>query len=166
MTEFNTLMNTTVVQHGHAHTDTAVSKTLLTRSNVLLLTQQAEDAVLKPADSGGWPHPLRAALAARIASQHALPELASHYVQMSCDDKFKCIADLADDGGELNLQHVIAFIDQVAVKPRDINAADIRILQEHAVSDANIVRLTQLVAFMAYQVRLIAGLKLMTEVFR
>jgi uncharacterized protein YciW len=164
MTDLNTIMNTTAVRFGHARGDTALTKSLQTRSRVLLLTQQAEDAVLKPADSGGWPHELRIALAARIATQNALPELASHYAQMICDDKFNGVADLSNDGSELNLQHVVAFIDQVAVRPRDIEGADIRILQDHAISDADIVRLTQLVAFMAYQLQLIAGLKLMTEV--
>ncbi len=162
MTDVNTIANTTAVRYGYTPTDSAVTKALLARNHVLQLTQQAEDAVLKPRDAGGWPHALRAALAARFSSQNALPELASHYAQMIEEDKFTGIADLSNDGSELNLQYVIAFMDRVAIRPRDIDDTDIRILQNHAVSDADIVRLTELNAFMAYQLRLIAGLQLLT----
>ena len=42
-----------------------------------------------------------------------------------------------------------------------MTAADVSDLQRAGISDADIVRLAELVAFMAYQLRLVAGLRLM-----
>ena len=54
-----------------------------------------------------------------------------------------------------------AFTDQVATRPSAITAADIQNLQDAGIADADIVRLTELNAFLAYQIRLDAGLALM-----
>jgi len=143
--------------------DAALDAALLARSDVLIMTQEAEDAVLKPLDCGCWPQALRAALAARIATHNSLPELALHYTQMISDDPFNDVANPSNDGSAMNLAHVVAFMDGVTVQPRDISASDVQQLQDAAVSDADIVKLTELIAFMAYQTRLIVGLKLLSR---
>ena len=56
----------------------------------------------------------------------------------------------------------MAFVDKVANDTRNIDAQDIAGLQTAGVSDADIVRLCELVAFLAYQLRVVAGLRLMT----
>lgn len=156
--------SSTAVRYSAIQEDSPVMEALQARSNVLQMTQQAEDAVLRPVDCGAWSHSLRAALAARIAINNGLAELASNYAAMITDDDCRAIADTGNDGSAENLAHVVAFMDSVAVCPRDVVDTDIRTLQENGVSDADIVRLTELNAFMAYQVRLIAGLKLLGEV--
>jgi len=170
MTDIDTISSTTAVRYGSepagssisTSLSTSMSAALLARSDVLFMTQEAENAVLKPMDSGGWPHSLRAALAARVATQNELPELALHYTGMITDNQYKAVTDTANNGKELNLTHVLAFMDSVTVQPRDITANDVQLLQDAAVSDADIVRLTELNAFMAYQMRLIIGLKLLS----
>jgi uncharacterized protein YciW len=52
-------------------------------------------------------------------------------------------------------------MDKVAAHTREVEAGDIAGLQAAGVADADIVRLAELNAFLAYQVRLIAGLRLM-----
>ncbi len=73
------------------------------------------------------------------------------------------LTDPTDDGTALKLALVMSFVDRAAVRPRDIAATDIAALQASGVSDADIVRLCELNAFLSYQLRLIAGLRLMNE---
>lgn len=163
MTDLETIRKTTALLCTSTPNNSSMDAALLARSDVLIMTQEAEDAVLKPLDCGNWPHCLRAALAARIATHNSLPELALHYTQRISDDNYNDVANPSNNGSALNLTHVIAFMDGVTVQPRDINESDIRQLQDAAVSDADIVKLTELIAFMAYQTRLIVGLKLLSR---
>ena len=162
MTEVEGLKTTTSTLLGVKSSNPSIDAALLARKEVLMMTQAAEDAVLSPTDCGSWPPALRAALAARIASLNALPELADRYSQLIKDDRYASIANPAESGSALNLAPVLAFMDGVAAQPKDINANDITTLQQASVSDADIVRLTELNAFMAYQIRLIAGLNLLS----
>jgi uncharacterized protein YciW len=59
------------------------------------------------------------------------------------------------------LSAILAFVDKVANQTRHTTAKDITGLQAAGVSDADIVRLCELVAFLAYQIRVISGLRLM-----
>ena len=56
---------------------------------------------------------------------------------------------------------LISFADKAANDTKNILAEDISKLQAVGVSDADIVRLCELIAFVAYQVRVAAGLRLM-----
>ena len=56
---------------------------------------------------------------------------------------------------------LIPFVDKAANDTKDIMAEDISKLQAVGVSDADIVRLCELIAFVAYQVRVVVGLRLM-----
>jgi uncharacterized protein YciW len=74
------------------------------------------------------------------------------------------LADPAFKGdGDAKLTAVLAYTDLVTQAPKDAAASDITQLQNAGVSDADIVRLAELNAFLAYQIRLIAGLRLMKE---
>lgn len=137
----------------------ATAKAAETRANIFALTQAAEEAVLRPRDTGPWPHALRAALAARIARLNGEAALAERHLAAAGD--FAPLADLAQDGAAERLGVVIAFMDKVAVDTRAVVAGDIEALQAAGVADADIVRLAELNAFLAYQLRVIAGLRLM-----
>jgi len=115
--------------------------------------------VLRPHQTGRWSHPLRAALAARIATLNAEPQLAADYAEGAGD--FAALADPAQDGAAQGLAEVVAFMDKVAADTRHVSAGDIAALQAAGVADADIVRLAELNAFLAYQIRVIAGLRLM-----
>ena len=137
----------------------ANSEAVALRSNIFQMSATAEQATLRPKDAGGWPHPLRAALAARIAALNAAEELARHYAGDAGD--YAALADPGDDGTADGLGPIIAHIDKVATRTRDVEAADITALQTAGISDADIVRLCELNAFLAYQLRVISGLRLM-----
>ena len=130
----------------------------LIRANVLELTQAAADAVLAPVDSGAWPAELRAAFAVRIARLNDEDTLATRYGARAGGDG--PLADPAVDGTAEGVSAVVAFMDKVATQTRDVTAEDVAGLQEAGISDADIVRLAELNAFLAYQIRLVTGLRL------
>ena len=128
------------------------------RANIFEMTEAAEDAVLRPRETGRWPHTLRAGLAARIANQNDAQDLARRFLENAGE-----FANLADPktGGTGDLVPVLAFMDKVATQTREVKADDIASLQKAGIADADIVRLCELNAFLAYQLRVIAGLRLM-----
>lgn len=134
-------------------------ETLELRSNIFEMTEAAEEAVLRPKDAGRWPHALRAALAARIANLNGSGELARRYAIGA--GEYAPLAEANRDGVAEGLGPVIAHIDKVATRTRDVVAADIVALQDAGVDDADIVRLCELNAFLAFKIRVVAGLRLM-----
>ncbi len=148
---------TTILVRSGVTSDSDVAAAVTDRANIFEMSQAAEQAVLRPKDCGGFAHDLRAALAARVARLAKDEALATYYLADAGDK-----AVLAEPGaGDPDIDVVLAFVDRVANQTRDIEADDIKGLQAAGISDADIVRLCELVAFLAYQIRVIAGLRLM-----
>ncbi len=137
-----------------------VADAVALRENIFDMTAIAEAAVLRPEDCGRWPHTLRAALAARIAALNTDSDLTARYIADAGDHA--PLADPGRDGVTNGLGPVIAFMDKVATATKDVAAADITALQDAGMGDADIVRLCELNAFLSYQLRVLAGLRLMT----
>lgn len=127
------------------------------RANVFEMSEAAEDAVLRPRETGAFPHDLRAAIAARIARLSGDDALAERHLA-GAGEKAR-LSDPSNRG--VDLVRVLAFVDKVAVHTRDIAAEDIDVLRSEGMTDADIVRLCEIIAFMAYEVRVVAGLRLM-----
>ena len=152
---------TTAVQESGVRQGTPAGAAAEHRSDILQMTQVAEDAVLRPADPGAWSHDLRAALACRIARLNGADRLAEKYLAMAAASRYASVADPDAENTDDDLAPCLAFTDRVASRPRDITAQDIQVLQKAEIADADIVRLTELNAFLAYQIRLVAGLALL-----
>ena len=150
--ETNTLAISGVSQEG------SVGEAITTRSNIFEMTQLAEVAVLRPLEYGMFPHDVRAALAYRIAAHAGETSLAVHYAA-AVGDKFNLAQSRMIEGEPVST--LIPFVDKAANGTKDIVAEDISKLQAVGVSDADIVRLCELIAFVAYQVRVVVGLRLM-----
>lgn len=136
---------------------------LAARKDVFVMTRQAQDAVLTPVDAGAWPHALRAAFAARIAATNDNPYLGALYGQAAAGSDY---ADLAQAGfipSDTVQQKVVAFMDKVANNTKAITADDVAVLQQAGIADADIVRLCELNAFLAYQIRVASGLASLAE---
>ena len=157
------IRTTTVSSEGCVPESGPLAEAIAYRENIFALTQEAEDAVLNPADCGFWPTELRAALAARLAARMGLVSVAERYVRCTFG-RHAVIADPTQDGAGLGLAPVVAFMDKVAMETQAVTASDIVGLQGAGISDADIVRLCELNAFLAYQLRLIAGLRLLSGV--
>lgn len=159
-----TLADDVVTRLSGAGDAASVRAALAGRADVMEMTQATHDAALTPDDPGGLSHGLRAALAVRIARLNGDEALAAHYEGLLKDagasEDEAAAADPGFKGGG-RLAAAIAFTDLVTMRARETTAADIEALQKVGISDADIVRLAELNAFLAFQVRLIAGLKLM-----
>ncbi|MEY8831356.1 hypothetical protein AB9K34_23545 [Sedimentitalea sp. XS_ASV28] len=156
-------LDTTALKSAELCAGSAPGVAVEGRANIFEMTQEAEAAVLRPQDCGAWPHDLRAALAARIAMLNDDRALAAYYAEDAGD--YAALADPSDEGAGQGLAPVLAFMDKVAADTRNVSAHDISGLQAAGIADADIVRLCELNAFLAYQLRVIAGLRLMKEVY-
>jgi uncharacterized protein YciW len=123
------------------------------------MSDAAEEAVLRPKEYGAFEHGMRAALAARIAFLNHEDALAQKYLEDA--GNFKKMANPSYKGEKKDLTSILLFMDKVTKETLNVEAEDIATLQNAHVSDADIVRLAELNSFMAYQIRLIAGLRLM-----
>lgn len=136
------------------------------RADILALTQQTHDSALMPVDAGGLSRAERAAIAVRVARHNQDEALTQHFTTLleQADNAAEAalIADLSFSGGDdQRLQALIRHTDLVTRSPKDATGADIEKLRQAGVNDADIVRLSELLAFVSYQIRVAAGLRLM-----
>ena len=127
-----------------------VAEAMAARAALLDASQANYDAVLTPEDPGGLSQPLRFALAARVARLGGDAQLAAHYE-----------VDGALPEEDARMAAILRHVDLIAATPREATRADIAALQAAGVATGDIVRLSQLIAFVSFQLRLIAGLRLM-----
>lgn len=147
----------------------SLAAVLAERAEIMRLSQASHDAVLLPRAPGGISHAERAALAARMARWNGDATLEAHYrellSQAGDSPLLLAVASGADPaeaaGQDTRLQAIIRHVDIVTLAPRDATRADIAALVAAGVSEPDIVRLAELVAFVNYQVRVIAGLRLL-----
>jgi uncharacterized protein YciW len=71
------------------------------------------------------------------------------------------VAELSATVSDARLSALIRHTDLIACQPRKASGADIELLSSAGVSEADIVRLSELIAFVSYQIRVVAGLRLM-----
>lgn len=141
--------------------DGEAAQALAARADLLSLTDATAQAVLAPREPGGLSHHQRQALAARIALLHQEPALAALHRQ-ALPAAVEALADPAFEGGEdPRWRALLAHVDRVTLSPRDASGEDIAALREAGWAEADIVRLSELVAFLSYQIRLLAGLRLL-----
>jgi uncharacterized protein YciW len=133
------------------------------RRSIEAMNAAAQKAVIAPRDEGGWPTAWRRAAAARIARLHGDEGLARAYLATIAGDADREIADPAFAGAPGREAAVLAFLDKVAARPRAVAAGDIAVLGHVGVPEADIVRLCELIAFLAYQCRVAATLALLDK---
>ena len=120
--------------------------------------QHAEGAyreLLLPPDPGALSLAERAALAHRVATREGDAALAAHYATL-----------LAASGGPAEgARHdaLMRYADLVAGEPEATSRADIEDLAALGLTSREIVATTQLIAFVPYQVRVLAALRAMMQ---
>jgi len=138
------------------------------RADVMALTQATMEAVLSPRVPGGISPAERAGLASRIARLNNESTLAEHFAQLMPDTGDSPAVQIADPSfsgdGDPRTSALIRHVDLVTVSPRDATPENITMLTEVGIDDADIVRLAELISFVNYQVRVIAGLRLLGEI--
>ena len=155
----------TVVAKAAGITKSSPLKGILAlRSDILELTENSHDASLRPNQPGGLNHAERAGLACRIAKRNNESVLARHYETMFGVGS-QSFANTEFDGGEdARAKAILRHTDLVTLNPKEATADDVLALHTAGLDDADIVRLSELIAFVSYQIRVVAGLRLMAEV--
>lgn len=146
--------------------DSPIADAMSLRADILTMTDQAQNAALKPADCGGFSHAERAALSCRMARVSGETGLAAHFLELTsaagATADVERIADPDFDGApDPRLAAILRHTDLVTARPSAAEAADIRALVDAGVAEGDIVRLSELVAFVSYQIRLTIGLRLL-----
>lgn len=144
----------------------ALAEVVAGRADIMALTQQTHDGALMPENPGGLSHAERAAFACRIAKINDDKDFEAHFEAMmekvGASDTTARIADIWFDGGsDARFKALIRHVDLVAHAPKDATRRDIELLREAGIAEPDIVRLAELVAFVSYQIRVAAGLRLM-----
>jgi len=120
-------------------------------------------ALVVPEAPGGLALPERAALALRVALIEGDEALSRHY--RSLLESAPAIRDAAERfpaaAGTDRMGLLLAFADRVAKDPAQCDQATIDQLLAAGLSVQDVVAATQLIAFVPYQVRLMAGLRAM-----
>jgi alkylhydroperoxidase domain protein/CMD domain protein len=131
--------------------------------------QGSYEALFAPAESTGLSGPERYAVALRVASHHAAPEAIEHYraglVAAGADDAtVKAVESTSGAGADAlptRLQALIAHADLLSTHPVDATPDSHQALSDAGLSTGEIVTLSQIIAFLSFQIRAITALQLM-----
>lgn len=133
------------------------------RERLMALTDDSYNAALKPKEPGGLSHAFRAAVASRIARISGDEALADHYATLAGDSAEGNYCDPAILPASAWEKAAIAHADKITRRPKDATPEDIDALREAGIAEGDIVRLTGLVAFVNYQLRLALVMRKLAE---
>ncbi len=158
------IFETVVAKAAGIAAGSPLTAVLKLRAEILELTENSHEASLRPIQPGSLTHSERAGLACRMAKRNDDPVLARHYETLFGVGS-QAVANTEFDGGDdARLKAIIRHTDLVTTNPKEATADDITALRSAGLDDADIVRLSELIAFVSYQIRVVAGLRLMAEV--
>lgn len=126
--------------------------------------QGAEDsraAVLTPADDLGLPADLRAAIARRVALTSGNDLLIADY-PLPTDDSLTDLASGATPAAPL-LAAIARHSDIIARSPGQSTPEDLQALQQAGLSVPQVIALSELLAYVCFQIRITAGLRLLEQ---
>lgn len=144
-----------------------LSELRLQRPAVRQHSQASFDALLAPADATALSRAERELVALRVATLHACaPLVALHRERLAALGIAPSIMDAAAAGPgseELDARTAAMLVhaDMLTLEPIAARPAHLEALAAAGLSAAAIVTLSQLIAFVAYQVRVVAGLALL-----
>lgn len=128
-------------------------------------TEMCRQTVLAPNHGFGLGHALRAALAARMARLIGREDLAGAYDLLlkdaGSDETLAAIASAAERPADADAftHALIRHADLVTMTPRNNTRADIERLQSAGLSEPQIIALSELIAFVNFEARVIVGLE-------
>jgi uncharacterized protein YciW len=130
-----------------------------TRDKVAAATQGSYAALFDPALPGGLTLAERLLVALHACRLTPAPELAAHYEERLRETGVD--ARLADAPDNARLQAILGFTRTLIEKPVEGDRAALLALPASGLSTPAVVALSQLIAFLSYQTRLVAGLRAM-----
>jgi CMD domain protein len=145
---------------------TALHELRQQRAVVVRHMQASDDAILRPANQAGFTHAERAAVALRIANKIGDANLASHYrnalEQIEPGSKLTAIVqDAGTSKADARFATILAHADRLTVDPDAARPEHLAALSAAGLSDRAILGLSQVVAYVNYQARVLAGLRML-----
>jgi uncharacterized protein YciW len=134
--------------------DSELARVRRQRPEVVRHTAGAYAALLDPREVGGVSRAERLAIALRIATLNEAAELEVHY-RNELETLGSAVPE--DERWTAILRHV----ERVTRAPRSATRAHLEELAKQGLSPRDIVTISQLIAFVNYQVRVLAGLRLL-----
>ena len=133
------------------------------RPDVVKHTQGSDDAIFSPADDGGLTCAERAAAALRVATLLRDGTLEAHYsTRLAALDPSGALARSVQGKADITSVRwdaILAHVDLVTRGPGRAERSDIDNLQVAGLSSHAIVSLSQLIAYVNFQSRVLAGLR-------
>lgn len=148
--------------------NTAVAALRAQRPDAIQYAQDSYDALFAAADLAGLPLVERAQAAYRVALLEGSSALAAHYRQLLRQDGTanaeRAIVEAFPSGdGLLRTTTILRHVDLLTLAPDTATPHDLAMLGAQGLNTRTIVTLSQLIAFISYQVRIVAALRLLTE---
>lgn len=146
-----------------------LAETRARRADVARYTQGSYNALLTPTDPAGVSLAEREMVALRAAILTASPGLIEHYrgllQQRGVSAETITAVENFPAANTLSAREaaILRHVDQLTNEPRAATTEQLAELQTHGLSARDIVSIAQLIAFLSYQVRLLAGLQLLAE---
>jgi uncharacterized protein YciW len=135
--------------------DSSLSALRRQRPDVVKHLQGSDDAIFAPAHHGGLTRPEREAAALRVASLLRDAVLEEHYHR-----RMVALGEMHPLNGTRG-ECILAHVDRVTLDPADSTKADIDRLLSAGLTPHAIVSLSQLIAYVNFQSRVLAGLRML-----
>src|SRR3954452_23598148 len=120
-------------------------------------------AIFDPAEPAGLSAVERFAIAVRVAGLHAAREAIEHYrarlIASGATPEIVAAAEPTGKGGSARLQAILAHASLLGTHPIDATPDDHQKLADAGLSTLEIVQLSQAVAFLSFQLRVITALQ-------
>jgi len=133
------------------------------RPDVVKHMQGSDDALFSPQDDGGLIRAERAAAALRVATLLRDPVLSEHYrARLVALDPDGTLAKTVEGGARITegrWDAILAHVDLVTRGPGSAERKDIDNLLAAGLSSHAVVSLSQLIAYVNFQSRVLAGLR-------
>jgi len=137
------------------------------RPDVVKHLQGSDDVIFSPADDGGLARAERAAAALRVATLLRDAVLSEHYRdRLAKLDADGTLAKTVEGGAritEVRWDAILAHVDLVTRGPGSAERKDIDNLLAVGLSSHAIVSLSQLIAYVNFQSRVLAGLRMLKD---
>jgi len=145
--------------------DSALAALRRQRPDVVKHLQGSDDVMFSPQDDGGLTRAERAAAALRVTTLLRDPVLSEHYrARLATLDPDGTLARTVEGGAritEVRWDAILAHVDLVTRGPGSAERKDIDNLLAAGLSSHAVVSLSQLIAYVNFQSRVLAGLRML-----
>ena len=154
---------------GQIEPDSPLGELRAQRSDITRSIQGSYDALLTPKDGSSVTAIERGLIALRVSILTGSKPLSEHYrahlAQLGAADAVVAATEHATLGDPLSprMLALLQHVDLLTNAPADATAAHLAELQAHGLSTPDIVTMAQLIAFVTFQVRTLAGLQVLAE---